>query len=168
MNKFLLKYFYSWYTIPIIILHDLTHYIMSLLLGVKLINFKFYKTKYHIYNIILNFDFIGVHRNKVQLIAYSQLILLLPFILMFFYPTFIFISIYIFTTIFNVNGTFHWLVLPSKSDKNIYRKCIYNNYCIESMGIENFKNAKTRKEMKKKKHLLSEKEFIIYKKWNKK
>lgn len=163
MNKFLLKYFYSWYTLPLVILHDLTHYIMSILAGVMVTKVRFFKTKHHIYNIGLTFEHSELF--KIKLIAYAPLILLLPFILMFFYPTFLFISIYLFTTIFRVNGTFHWLVLPSKNDRHLYREWYYNQYLIENIGFENFNDVKIRNEMRVKKHLFSKPEFFLYKKW---
>jgi len=124
-NK-LLKYLYSWYTIPIIYLHEISHYLVSKILNVKVLKFKIFKDdKYLIYNGIVITE-LPTKKWKQFLISYSPLFLLSLTLN-------IYILIYIITSTIYYQKHLINIILPSKSDIDTYKSYDYNKYLLEKL-----------------------------------
>lgn len=164
LNDFLLKYFYSWYTIPIIYLHESLHYLMALILKVKVTSWKKTKIKPNLITLSLTFEYTPKYY-KMQMINYAPLLMFLSFILMFFIPVFIYISIYLVTTIFIYNKKIIWVALPSTNDKKYYKFWKYQTYLINSTSLEKFKTATNLTKFAKENHLLTRGEYYVFNKW---
>lgn len=148
------KYFYSWWILPVIILHDLLHIVTAYILGVKMVYFKFFRKNY-IPNIEVKFE----HTNlwKTKMISYSPIM----FILCGLYPP---LFIYLVTTIVPYKGNFICPWTVSENDINCIKMWWYYEYIISMVGEENFnKHFKnnTLKDLVKKEHLLTIDEYRI-------
>jgi len=133
-HKKIHRYFYSWYLLPIIIIHELIHYFTALILNVKILKFDIFKNKDSVlYNGILRTE-IPNKRWKQFLISYSPYLLLIPFFLSFFSSIALIISIYFLTTITKYHNTYLIIFRPSNADNEMYKYYDYKKYLSEEIG----------------------------------
>jgi len=164
---YILKYFYSWYLLPMILLHEGTHILMGLLFGFKISNIKIYRMKGNLplWNGIVKFKY-RKYDWRWKCALYSPIILFIPILLMWLNPILFFIGLYIISTVFYYKGKFYWLTLPSAGDIDYLRKSEYYSYIVSHVGETRF-NHYNKKGMLHKlvliKRLLNEKEFFIEK-----
>ena len=131
----IIRYFYSWYLLPIIIYHELSHTIMSYLLFTNVLKFRIFKERRSsLYNgqILTS---LPNRKWKQYLISYSPIIMsLIIFTLSIIYPVLIYFSIYLISSIFSYNKRLHWLILPSISDLELIDEYEYQNFLRDKMG----------------------------------
>jgi len=129
------KYFYSWFTIPIIFMHEITHYFIALILNIKIIKFSVHKQKdTHLYNgrVITK---LPKKIWKQKMISYAPvLLILIPLIFSFFNLYFLIFFIYYFSSIFKIQNRYIFIFLPSKNDIINIETFYYQHYLYEKMG----------------------------------
>lgn len=159
----LLKYFYSWYTLPHVLLHEFCHIILAKLLGIKILKIKINKCSWiSIYNGICIFEY-KKYSWKWLCVVYAPLLQLIPFFLIFINPIFIYISLYLISTMIFYKKQFIWMVLPSKTDFQTKNKIKYFTYLEQKTSNDILNHYRKRNELNKlirKYHLLTEKEFL--------
>lgn len=163
----ILKYFYSWYTVPMMLLHELCHICVASVLGVKILKFKIFKEKViPIYNGVVVIAYNKKHwKNKI--ILYSPLLLLLPFVLMFYNIVFSYISLYFITTIMIYKKNIIFMGFPSKSDLKYLNNMSYVDYVVSNSSEMEYNEYVKNDDLKtliKKHHLLNGVEFEYSKK----
>ena len=162
MYKLLLKYFYSWYTLPMVYLHELCHALMAIITGIGINKIKIYKNKDQlIYNGYVSFKY-NKSSWKWNLVAYAPLLLVIPIFLMF-NPIFFYIGLYILTTIIYYDKHFIWLVFPSEIDICYKKNIEYHTYIVESTSEDLFNEFSDKNELYKlieEYHLLNKIEFF--------
>ena len=159
MYRKIIKYFYSWYTLPLVILHELCHVLIALLLNYKILKVKFYIDKnIPIFNGAVYLKY-KPYDKKYNLVAYAPLLLLLLCFN-------IYGLLYLISTIFYYKKTWIILFLPSKNDKENINKLKYFEYIVENVGEDEF-NLHLKNNMLRqliiKNHLLNEIEFKQFK-----
>ena len=128
MNN-LIKYFYSWYTFPIVIAHEYLHRLGCVITKTKVKSFRIYKTDIGLYNGEMSND-IPTEKWKLYTIVYMPILLIvLPLLLSFFFYVAWFISLYILSTIIYYKKQIIWMVFPSQMD------FVYIDYCNYSRNI---------------------------------
>jgi len=138
MIKLLLKYFYSWYTLPMVYLHEYSHAIMAFITGIEIKKIKIYKNKKDlIYNGYVSFKY-KKYGWRWFLVIYAPLLLTIPIFLMFFNTFFLCFGLYILTTIIYYDNHIIWMVLPSKMDIFYIKKIEYYTYIVNSTSEEIF------------------------------
>lgn len=167
MYKFLLKYFYSWYTIPIILLHEACHILSGYILGFKILDKKIYKmSDPPLFNSYVIFEY-KKYSWKWNVILYSPLLLTIPIIFFFLHPILMYIGLYFISTIMYINGNFVFIFLPSKNDYDYLKKIEYYSYIVENTSENEFNFYMKRNKLDElilKNHLLNEYEFFQTKK----
>lgn len=164
MMKFLLKYFYSWFILPLIIFHELTHCFVALVLGIKIKSIKLYKTSIYLYNFTISFEY-KPSKWKWYLISYSpylMLIVLFMFIFINIKVFFILLLYYLMSIIYDGKNSII-IFLPSKADKYSVYKNKYYQYLIDNVSSDIFfSNLRdgTIDELVEKYHLLNEIEYV--------
>lgn len=112
----MIKYFYSWYTYPLCILHEGLHYLMCLLTNTKVNSFKIYRDNIGLYNGSIKHD-VPDEKWKVYLIVFAPMLLvMLPLILSFFSTIAWYLLLYVITTAIFYKKDLIWMVLPSITD----------------------------------------------------
>lgn len=169
MYNFLLKYFYSWYILPIVLLHESCHIMVGYILGFKILDKKLFKQKNPpLYNSYVVYKF-RKYDWKWNAVLYSPILLTLPIIFFFLHPILMYIAIYFLSTIIYYNKKLICIFLPSHPDM-IYKKRIeYYSYIVENCS-ENELNYYLKRnklsELISDKHLLTENEYFFDKKIN--
>ncbi len=103
------------------------------MLGYKIIKMKIYKNENTpLYNGYVITE-LPNKKWKQMIISYSPLLLLIPFFLIPFSIIFLFISIYILSTIFKFQNKWRWIALPSLSDLDFYKTFDYQQYLYSKM-----------------------------------
>jgi len=170
MYNFLLKYFYSWYILPIILLHESCHIMVGYIFGFKILNKKLYKQKNPpIYNSYVIFKF-KKYNWKWLLVSYSPLILTFPIIFFFLHPILLYVGIYFLTTVIYYNRKFICIFLPSYNDRNYKQKLEYYLYVVNNSSeneLNYYLKRNNLSELISDKHLLTENEYFFDKKINK-
>jgi len=166
---YILKYFYSWYILPLVFLHEICHMSMAYLVGIKS-KLKFIKN-----DPLINGTVFFKHKNKFHwkwyLITYAPLLLLSPLFLMFFNQFFLYVSVYLISTIIIYKKKVICICLPSKTDIFFLKKLKYFNYIIKETSEEIFNNYLKRNSIHillYKRKLLDMNEFFKQEKTNKK
>lgn len=164
---YILKYFYSWYLLPMVLLHEGTHILMGLLCGFKINKVKIYNMKGNLplWNGLVKFNYRKFDW-KWYVTLYAPLLLLIPILLMWLNPIFLFIGLYIISTIFYFRGKFYWLTLPSAGDIDYKRKIEYHTYIVNHVGEKRFNHYFKKGKLNKLigiKRLLNEQDFFIEK-----
>jgi hypothetical protein len=140
--------FYCYYSLPLVILHELSHLFMAILLNVKFNNFKIYKMNHDMYyngSININVNILNFKKWKICCIILSPvLLILIPTILSLFYNVFIYIILYEISTMFISikNNIFICLFIPSYSDLKLLNFIRYKKYLIDKLGKAKFNNYK--------------------------
>ncbi|NPV12980.1 MAG: hypothetical protein HPY57_14535 [Ignavibacteria bacterium] len=169
MYNFLLKYFYSWYILPIVLLHEGCHILAGYFLGFKILDKKLYKqTNPPIFNSYVSFKF-RKYDWKWNVVLYSPILLTLPIIFFFLHPILMYIGIYFLSTIMYFDKRFICIFLPSKPDMIYKRKIEYYSYLVENSSENEFNYFFKRNKLNElvlNKHLLNENEFFFQKKLN--
>lgn len=167
MYNFILKYFYSWYTLPLILLHESCHILVGYILGFKLLNKKLFKQKQPpIYNSYVIFEY-NKNMWKWSLVLYAPLFLTLPIIFFFIHPIILYIGLYFLSTIMFYKGELLCIFLPSKADRNYKQKLEYYSYIINNSCEKEFNYYLKRNkldELISQKHIFTEKEYFFEKK----
>ena len=149
LYKLLLKYFYSWYSLPLVILHEGCHIIVATILGFKINRVKIFKTKQlPLYSGVVTFAY-RKYSWKWYAVLYAPLLLFIPFLLIFTHPVFIYISLYFLSNILSINNKMSWAILPSKGDLktlkivrqtdiDIRNEKLYEEYLINEIGEDKY------------------------------
>ena len=168
---YLLKYFYSWYVIPHILLHEGCHILMATIFGIKIKRFKFFKSdKYPLYNAVVNFEYKKYNTWKWLMVSYAPLLLLIPVLLMFLNTILFCIGAYFISTIIFINKKPLWICLPSGIDLKYLDKLKYYSYLRTAVTEQEFNYYVKKNElhlMLLKNNLLNEMEFYMHEKQNK-
>ena len=139
MYKFLLKYFYSWYILPLLILHECIHVLIGTLTGLKLTKFKIYKsTVIPVYNGFISFKFERYSWKWFVSLHSPILIFLLPLILSIFYPLFLYFILYLLTTIIIYKNKAICLFFQSSGDIQYKNNIKYLTYLYENTSSDVF------------------------------
>lgn len=166
MYNFFLKYFYSWYTLPLILLHESCHIAVGYILGFKVIKKMLVKVKNPpIYNSHVIFEY-NKSRWKWIMVLYSPLLLTLPIILFFLHPILLYIAIYFVSTIMIYKKYVICIFIPSIADRNYLKKIEYHKYVVENASEKEFNyylKYKKIKDLVEEKHMFSETEFFLAK-----
>lgn len=136
---YILNYFYSWYIMPMVLLHELTHIVAGFLMGLKILSVKIFKMKgdFPLWNGTVNFKF-EKYSYKWLFALYAPLLLLIPVSLMFINTVMFYVGLYMISTIIIYKGKVYWLALPSIPDRNYKRKVQYYSYLIDEAGESKF------------------------------
>jgi hypothetical protein len=150
-----------------VLLHEASHIIVGLLVGLKLNQYKIYRMKgdFPVWNGFVQFKYEKMSWKWV-LALNAPYILLLPLLFMWLNTITLFIGLYILSTPLIFKGDFLWLTLPSKGDKKYLRKIEYYTYVVKYVGESKFNaylKANKLNNLIFKNKLLCEEEFFIEK-----
>ena len=135
-NKIL--YFYKWYMLPIIFLHESLHYLFALLTSTKILDFKIYSNKRDILFNGLIVTELPSSKMKQILISFAPLLLFTPVILSFYSNIFIYLLLYFITTTVKLNKQWINVMFPSKNDIELITYYDYNKYVLDFFGREKY------------------------------
>jgi len=129
------KYFYSWYLLPIVYLHEFMHFITAKIVNIKVHKFLIYK-ECDIYNGKVITD-LPDKQWKQNVISWSPILIPIFSVLLVFVSNVFFIFIfYLLTTIIYYDN--HWIFMgfPSRSDIQFAKNLDYHNYISKKIGEE--------------------------------
>lgn len=167
MYNFLLKYFYSWYILPMILIHESCHVIAGFIFRFKILDFKLYKQENPpIYNSYIVF----AHRKydwKWSIVLYAPVILVLPILLCFLHPILFYVALYFVSTIMFYDKKIICAFLPSIADRMYKKRVNYYSYLVEYSSYGEFNyylKIRRLNDLITKYHLMTEREYFFEKK----
>lgn len=136
---YVLKYFYSWYILPMVLFHELSHIIVGKLTRLTILNIKIFRMKgdFPLWNGAVNFKF-EKYSYKWLFTLYAPLLLLIPIFFMFINTIMLYIGIYMISTLIIYKKRIYWLSLPSIPDLNYKMRVQYYSYLIDNVGEYKF------------------------------